>query len=215
MMAQRGQNDRCFYQTKKEMNPLFEITHHVAVVDAAEFVARYRDVPRFMSYCKQCGSYGKVWGCPPFDFDVEARTSGFRQVAIWGSTITFDEATRKGCQSDEQRRALSREALAKVWDTLLPFLYRQEREHPGSVIFTGRCRLCQPEKCSRLAGQSCRKPQLLRQSLEAVGFDVAGTARDVLGIELEWGNGNQLPSRITLVTALFSPTTLSPTLPER
>ena len=54
----------------------------------------------------------------------------------------------------------------------------------------------------------------MRSSLEAVGFDVTATARDVLGIELQWSTDGQLPERITLVTALFSHDRFDPPLPQ-
>ena len=195
------------------LQPMYKISHHVAAVDAADYVRRYRDVPKFLTYCRECSSYGHVWSCPPFEGDVEAMTQGFKQATIWGTNIEFDETTRSRCTSDEQRRNISREAIEEAWRTLLPFIYSQEEAHPGSRAFPGRCRLGQPAPCSRIEGKPCRQPERMRSSLEAVGFDVSATARDVLGIELLWSTDGRLPERITLVTALFSHDTFAPTLP--
>ena len=186
------------------LRPMYQISHQVAVMDAAVYVRRYRDVPRFLGYCQQCENYGRVWSCPPFDFDVETLTDGYCQVAVWGTTITFDQVARETCVTLELSRQTASEAIEAAWQVLLPFLYRLEAEHSGARIFTGRCRQCRPVLCSRVEGRPCRKPQLMRHSLEAVGFDLSATVRDLLGIDLEWSRDGQLPSRITLVTALFS-----------
>ena len=192
---------------------MYTISHHVATIDANHYVRHYRDVPKFLAYCRECSSYGTVWSCPPFGTDVESLTDGFAQVTVWGTNIEFDTETRNRYTSDDQRRAISIEAIEHTWQVVLPFIYAQEAAHPGSRAFTGRCRLCRPTPCSRIEGKPCRHPERMRSSLEAVGFDVSATARDVLGIELVWSTDGRLPERITLVTALFSHERFTPTLP--
>lgn len=193
---------------------MYQITHHVATIDTTQYVKQYRDIPRFLAYCRQCDSYGRVWSCPPFERDVPTMTDGFTQVTVWGTVINFDLATRQACTTDEQRRNMSMQAIDDAWSVVLPFLHRQEAAHAGSRAFTGRCRLCRPQECSRIEGKPCRQPERMRSSLEAVGFDVTATARDVLGIELQWSTDGQLPERITLVTALFSHDRFNPPLPQ-
>ena len=182
----------------------------MATIDATQYVQRYRDVPRFLTYCRQCDSYGRVWSCPPFDTDDELDFAAYAQVTVWGTVITFDEDTRQNCHTAEQRRDITARAIDDACSQVLPYLYAQEAAHPGSRAFTFRCRLCHPVPCSRLDGKPCRRPAERRSSLEAVGFDVSATARDVLGIELEWSTDGRLPRRVTLVTALFSPDTFVP-----
>lgn len=181
----------------------YSVTQKETMIGAAEFIARYRDVERFLEYCMQCPGYGKSWGCPPFDFDPCTVSDGFKTVKLMGTIIEFDEATRASCKSAEQSAAMGREAMEEVWKTWLPQLYEMERETPGSRCFTFRCVLC-PEGCTRPEGKPCRHPELLRHSLESVGFDIVAMTRDLLGIELEWSIDGSLPKHLTLVTALFS-----------
>ena len=42
-----------------------------AELPAAAYVARFRDAERVGCYCRECGNYGRSWGCPPFGFDME------------------------------------------------------------------------------------------------------------------------------------------------
>lgn len=180
----------------------YTVTSSQATMAADEFIRRYRDVERFRQYCLQCPGYGKSWSCPPFDFDPRTRSDGFTSVVLMGTTIEFDEATRAECKTAEQSSAVGHEAMQEVLKTLLPQLYEMERQYPGSRCFTFRCVLC-PEGCTRPQGQPCRHPDLMRHSLESVGFDIEAMTRDLLGFDLEWSTDGSLPKHISLVTALF------------
>jgi len=182
----------------------YTVTSKQATIEADEFIRRYRDVERFDAYCRQCPGYGKTWSCPPFDFDPRTRCDGFKTVILMGTTIEFDEQTRAVCKTAEQSSATGHQAMKEVWETLLPQLYQMEREHSGSRCFTFRCELC-PEGCTRPQGKPCRHPEMMRHSLESVGFDIGAMTRELLGIELEWSNDGSLTKHITLVTALMIP----------
>ena len=186
----------------------YSLSSKEVTVDASEFICRYRDVERFGALCAQCPSYGKVWSCPPFDFDPRERSDGFDSVTVFATTITFDEATRHACSTPDEASRVGREAMQEAWQSLLPRLSEMERQSPGSRCFTFRCSLC-PEGCTRPEGYLCRHPDRLRQSLEAVGFDIGAMMRDLFGIELEWSSDGSLPEHITLVTALMKKITPS------
>ena len=180
-----------------------KVSSKQVTIDAGEFIRRYRDVDRIRAFCLQCPGYGKSWSCPPFDFDPTTVTDGFKTVTVMGTTIEFDEQTRAACTTADQSRVKSREAINQVMKTLLPQLYEQERQTPGSRCFTFRCELC-PEGCTRPQGKPCRHPDKMRHSLESVGFDLVAVMHDLLGIDLEWSTDGSLPKHITLVTALFT-----------
>lgn len=181
----------------------YTVSTKQATIAADEFISRYRDIERIRQYCLQCPGYGTSWGCPPFDFDPATVTDGFKTVTVTGTTIEFDEQTRAACTTASESARVGREAMEQVWQSLLPTLYEQERQVPGSRCFTFRCVLC-PEGCTRPQGKPCRHPERLRHSLESVGFDLEAVTRDLLGIDLEWSTDGVLSKHITLVTALFS-----------
>lgn len=181
----------------------YTVSTKQATIAADEFISRYRDIERIRQYCLQCPGYGTSWGCPPFDFDPATVTDGFKTVTVTGTTIEFDEQTRAACTTAGESARVGREAMEQVWQSLLPTLYEQERQVPGSRCFTFRCVLC-PEGCTRPQGKPCRHPERLRHSLESVGFDLEAVTRDLLGIDLEWSTDGSLSKHITLVTALFS-----------
>ena len=181
----------------------YTVSTREATVAADDLISRYRDVERFKQYCLQCPGYGKSWSCPPFDFDPRTCSDGYKSVRLMGTIIEFDDETRIACKTTEEAISVGRQAMENVWKTLLPQLYEMERSEPGSRCFTFRCVLC-PEGCTRPQGKPCRHPELMRHSLESVGFDIEAMARDLLGITLEWSADGSLAKHITLVTALFS-----------
>lgn len=182
----------------------FTLTHVTATIPLEDYVRDYRDKERFMGYCKQCGQYGKRWSCPPYDFDVDAYIAGYQQVMILGTKITFDEAYRHSFATAKERNEASNEAMEAAIK-LMDECHRQlEKEYPGSLSFTGaKCFLCAPEPCARLKNEPCRHPEQMRHSLESVGFDISKTASQLLGMELKWATGIELPEYLVLVTALF------------
>ena len=182
----------------------YRVTSKEATIRADEFVRRYRDVERISQYCLQCPGYGKAWNCPPFDFDPRTRSDGFKTVKLIGTIIQFDEQTRAACTTPEQATATGKQAIEEVCRTLLPSMYKMEKDVPGSRCFTFRCMLC-PEGCTRSEGNPCRHPEKLRHSLESVGFDIEAMTREQLEIDLEWSRDGSLSKNITLVTALFMP----------
>ena len=173
-------------------------------ISAEEFIRRYRDMDRVLDYCKQYPGYGKTWSCPPYDFDPASISNGFKTVTVTGTTIVFDEETRAACKTAEQSSATGKKALHEVMNALLPQLYEQERQEPGSRCFTFRCVLC-PEGCTRPTGKPCRHPEMMRHSLESVGFDLVAMMSDLLDIDLEWSSDGTLPKHLTIVTALMHP----------
>ena len=182
----------------------YTVTNKEVTINADEFVLRYRDVERIRQYCLQCPGYGKAWNCPPFDFDPRTRSDGFKTVKLIGTIIEFDEETRAACTTQELSTTTGKQAIEEVFRTLLPSMYEMEKNVPGSRCFTFRCMLC-PEGCTRPEGLPCRHPDMLRHSLESVGFDIEGMTRDLLDINLEWSYDGSLSKHITLVTALFMP----------
>ena len=180
----------------------YTVTERKVTIDADDFISRYRDVERIRTFCEQCPSYGKVWTCPPFDFDARTISDGFKTVTLMATIIEFDELTRAACKTVDQALAIGREAMDQVWQSLLPRLYKMEREAPGSRCFSFRCLLC-PEGCTRPDGKPCRHPDKMRYSLESVGFDLVAMTHDLLGTDLEWSTDGSLSKTITLVTALF------------
>ena len=143
---------------------------------AADYVARFRDAQRIAEYCRACPSYGSSWGCPPFGFSVEEYLSGYATALVVATKIVPEQ---EGLPLSEAGRLMR------------------------SFAYVGTCLHCPEGSCTRPDGNPCRHPDRVRPSLEACGFDVGRTARELFGIELKWGVEGRMPEYLTLVCGFF------------
>ena len=167
-----------------------------AELPAAEYVARFRDAGRIGEYCRSCPNYGRSWGCPPFGFDMEEYLSGYASALVTATKIVPQEpgipVSEAGRLIRPERQRLERKLL------------EMERRYGGrSFAYVGTCLYCPEGSCTRPGGNPCRRPELVRPSLEACGFDIGKTTAELFGIELKWGVNGHLPEYLTLVCGFF------------
>ena len=160
---------------------------------AAEYFAGFRDSGRFMELCRQCPCFGLTWACPPLGFDVEAIPEQFERITI---VACRHELPTGGVAVDK-----SRELMEELKKRLEPALLELEKRCSGlACAFGGSCRRCQ--KCTRPAAP-CRFPELMRPSLEAMGFDLGRTLDELMDMNLEWARDGRMSGSLTLVGGLF------------
>lgn len=167
-----------------------------AETDARDYLSRFRDVPRFEELCKACAAYGTTWACPPLPPEVGTVLCGSSRVLLRAVRVTpsvpKQPASEAGAYFAAARDRLEEELLALERAT-------------GGRAFTGigGCRICK-EGCTRPEGKPCRHPDRLRPSLEALGFDIARTLEELLGLRLLWPSGGILPEYLVAVGAVFT-----------
>lgn len=176
-----------------------------AAIGAPEYLGRFRDVEKFIVFCRQCGRYGTCWACPPYEFDTEKYLTGYRTVWIAGTKVVPDEQVRKECVAAGNSVAVGREMLRAAREGIDARLLAMEKEHPGSrAFFAGTCMLCPENGCTRAEGLPCLHPDKVRPSLEAFGLDMGRTASELLAIEMKWSENGELPEYFTLVSGFFT-----------
>ncbi len=145
-----------------------------ATVDAHEYMRRYRTCWNIGTGCEACPHYGAYWTCPPFETDpyvVAMAAMPYARITLVALTVP--------CVQSDMKAVENARSMLEAW--LL------EKEKHGAMAFgCGGCRRC--ITCTRKSGKACRHPEAARPSLEACGFDVQATAKDLLGIELQWGD---------------------------
>jgi len=183
----------------------YRLNDITATIAVEEYIHDYRDVEKFIGYCKQCNSYNACWACPPFDFDTTERIQGYKTAHISGTKITLDDALLNECTGSQQCKEMSYRILTEVRHGLDNKLLALELQYPDSrAFFAGTCRLCKPGKCMRVAGKPCLYPDHIRPSLESFGFDVSKTTSQLLNTELKWGTKERLPEYFVLVSGFFT-----------
>lgn len=159
-------------------------------LEVKDYINDFRDEPRIVGFCKQCRNYGRLWTCPPFQFDSEELLRKWKFALI------------VACRFEVPDSGDALSELRKVRARLESRLLEIEKEHGGLAFgFSGECLHC--AECTRPFGQPCRHPELVRPALEAYGFDICSTISKLFGFELEWAPKGKLPRHITLVGALF------------
>ena len=167
-----------------------------AETSVAHYLAEFRDTERFLALCRQCGNFGRRYGCPPFDDAELLRVSRFRMVRLLGVKIVPDEAGLPLSAADA--------LMAPVVLDMNRELLQLERELDGMACgFVAACPYCGGAPCARIQGLPCRHPELVRPSLEALGFDVAKTAESLLDWKILWGRDGHLPEYLILVCGVF------------
>lgn len=184
--------------------PMYTITHSTTEISSRNYIDQYRDTTRFIGYCKACDRYGRCWACPPFEFDSESYIPSDGYIYIIGTKISFTPHLISTNTDSGQCVHITTQIIKEVRVELDQKLVALEKVFPGSkAFFAGTCLLCDKEQCTRIKDQPCITPKQIRPSLEAIGFDVAKSAEELLNIPLKWGNENKFPEYITLVSGFF------------
>lgn len=161
----------------------------------------YWDKDRFLELCKNCENYGKLWSCPPYDFNIYDYIMEYSYVYIIGSRMIFAEETIKS-NNKEKIQNFTKSTLETMRNSLGEKLLGLENEiKNGKSLYAGSCLIC--ENCSRENGENCCNVDMMRYSLESLGFDVSKIAASLLDIELKWAS-DTLPEYFTLVSAFMS-----------
>lgn len=179
-----------------EKDMTYTTERYTAEVDAKSYIEGFRNADYFVTLCQQCRNYGRRHGCPPFDDDPLLTLCRYDSVRLLGVKII---PTDKTLPLDAANGL-----MLPVITAMNAELLAMEKELDGRCYgFVGACPYCGGAPCARIDGQPCRHPEKVRPSLEAVGFDISKTAKELLGLEIKWGRDGRLPEYLTLVCGIF------------
>lgn len=172
-------------------------------VPVEEFYRDCVDVDYFLSLCRKCPNYDKIWSCPAYNFDVREYWNRYQRMRIIGVKVLVPEELLDQTWTSGEMMHLYKNILGPVKEKLTEELYRLEEEVADSVhLSAGSCRLCPEGTCSKQSGQPCRNPKKMRYSIESLGGNVTKAA-EYLGQTIEWSDGKTLPRHFLLVSALL------------
>ena len=82
------------------------------------------------------------------------------------------------------------------------WLTEQEKRRAGTLaLWAGTCDLC--NACAKAEGMSCRFPEKMRHSIEALGGDVGKTAAEFFNHPIQWMTADQVPDYMTLMGGIL------------
>ena len=190
-MASDGDN------TKKRPSDLSYTTEkYFADIDAKTYIDEFRRTDYFIEFCQQCKNYNRRYGCPPFDDETLSLVEDYEKVRIMGVKIIPNNKQLPLSAAND----LMKPVITEMNEELLEL----EKFLGGYAFgFVGTCPYCGGAPCARISGKPCRHPEKVRPSLEAFGFDMSKTAKDLLGLEIKWSQGELIPEYLTLVCGVF------------
>ncbi len=169
---------------------------YTAEIDAKTYIQKFRNAEYFLTLCQQCRNYGHRYGCPPFDNDPLEVINQYDKVRILGVKITPKDSSLPL----EAANLLMKPVIDQMNEELL----ETEKSLAGMCFgFVGTCPYCGGAPCARIESKPCKHPHKVRPSLEAYGFDISKTAKELLGLEIKWSQQGLIPEYITLVCGIF------------
>lgn len=168
-----------------------------------ELKNNFWDIEKFEGFCKQCRNYSKLWSCPPYNFSIEEYVDRYKYIYIVGVKIVFDEDTLSSINTKEKISSYTNETLHFMKNKIMNEMLKLEKLYPNSTsLSAGGCNLC--ENCSKLKNIQCIHPDLMRYSLESLGFDVGGVSNKLLNFELKWATETRLPDYFSLIAGVMT-----------
>ncbi len=178
-------------------NYVERITHYLKVIDAPDYWRRYRDAVYFERLCRQCPNYGRRWACPPITGCYRPDLSQYSKAALMMIRIDITPGTPG--DADTLRGII--EPVRAVYEREL--LHAEKNLGGTACLFTGMCPHCPGLECARISGEPCRHPELVRPSLEALGFNLEATAIDIFDTPMLWCDNGLAPRYLTLIGGIF------------
>ena len=181
---------------------MFTTEVKVKTLPVREWLDRYCFPGKFLDACKACPDYGRVWTCPPGVPEAEALLGSYRTVYLVGVKVYYSQAAlARALRSPEETEAVRQETYGVAKKALLEALLALEKLCPGATtVAAGRCEQC--DDCTRTRGLPCRKPERMRYSFSAFGFDLTALAREQLDIDLLWADRGLPPYNAALAAFL-------------
>ncbi len=166
----------------------------------------YFDRDKIFGYCKTCPNYEKNWSCPPHQFDEKLFLKEFKYIHLIGRQY---EVPQNDIRKIRDPKLISEYCTQKTeamkvmtWKTLLEL----ENDVEGAIgLIPGSCPICQAQGmvCTRESNQACRYPNLMRYSLESLGFSVTDLIKYEVGMTIKWSENQRLPDQLTSVAGIL------------
>lgn len=135
------------------------------------------------------------------DFDPLGLSKRFREFWIFGVKLPLGGeimgAEYNSPEVNKEIRAVFAAEKKKPMEHALAL----EKEYPGSLgLSAGSCTLC--AGCSEKSGVPCRRPELMRYSIESLGGDVCSTTESLPSTPVKWRKEGKTPEYFILACGL-------------
>lgn len=156
--------------------------------------------------CKTgCVNYGRKWSCPPYSrkfSDIVASGEYNVAVIIIGHiNISNMEYIGNPYQQVKAANMILKSKCEKIARNI-------ENEFNGYSLLSGSCNLCKP--CQKKRDLPCKKPTMVRYSLESTGINVEELLEKYCGHKLLWYKKGEKLTYTSVATAILVDSKNSP-----
>ncbi len=145
----------------------------------------FRDVERFLTYCKDCPNFGTRHSCPPHDIDDEEFLGKYTHAHFILTRIIYDEETIALTKDDKQKQnEILYSSRARVLSEVEDQKLVKEVYTGGISVNSSSCNIC--KDCTKSEGLPCRHPEKMRYAIDSFGFDITKILKDLFDMELSW-----------------------------
>lgn len=155
--------------------------------------------------CKTgCVNFGKKWSCPPYSkkfSDIISSKSYDKAIIIVGYIGLED---MKYISNPYQQVKAANMILKSRCEKIARYI---ENEVAGYSLLSGSCNLCKP--CQKKLDLPCKKPTMVRYSLESTGINVEALLEKYCEHKLLWyKKGEKLPYTSVVTATLINTSTI-------
>ena len=163
--------------------------------------ADFYDAEKFLRLCRACPNFGEMYSCPPFESVPAAFSDTKVKCTLLLAEISTEDFERHDGESVADFTKRISDCVRADFDK---YLLAEEAADPARrlAFFAGSCANCPIAPCPRGAKKKCPRPEFVRPSLEAYGFDVTGIIREFFGRTLEWAAKEKPPQTLRLLAAI-------------
>ncbi len=150
--------------------------------------------------CKTgCANFGRKWSCPPYaeKFSDIAASKNYDTAIIIVGYISLDDM--KYISNPYQQVKAANIILKSKCEKIAR---NMEKELGGYSLLSGSCNLCKP--CRRKMDLPCKKPAMVRYSLESTGINVAALLEKYCGHKLFWYKKGEKPPYTSVAVAILA-----------
>jgi len=161
----------------------YTITTKITTIPVSR-IDEFRDVDRFIEYCKVCPNYNNRYSCPPHDIDDEEFLRRYSHAHFILTQIIYDDETKSECTGNKelQNKVLG-ESRTKVMKAVEDEILKKEIKG-GVAVGSSGCHIC--GECKKRTGQPCANPDRMRYAIDSFGFDITKIMNDLFDTDLSW-----------------------------
>ena len=136
------------------------------------FIDKYLDEALVHSYCTSCENYNLNYSCPDHKDSLIMKYNKYKYITVYIYKTMYNESVNHSDAYTDTRLFIDKA------------IFDFEKATNSIGLIPGKCTLCEP--CLKTIDKPCPTPELIRHSLETIGFHVSNIIKNEFNEKFEW-----------------------------